>query len=199
MTTYASLNFSHAEVLCEPFLHFVSTGAFGEHISLTLLSWLEREAPWRLVKTDFYEQFEFSLLDVQPPGPLSFLREERFLDDVRRKAEGMFRNDLGKRVDVTAHKLIPGQRIRLHNDFIVGQETHRLLVQLNRGWDDEAGGLLLFFNSPNPVDIYRVFRPVHNSVIGFAISPYSNHAVSTVQAGERFTLVFSFYGKSNDV
>ena len=28
---------------------------------------------------------------------------------------------------------------------------------------------------------------------GFEISPESNHAVSTVHAGERFTLVYSFY------
>ncbi len=90
-------------------------------------------------------------------------------------------------------KLVNGHTIRLHNDFIPGRETHRLLIQLNRNWQDENGGFLLFFNSSAPEDIHRVIHPVHNSSVGFAISPKSNHAVSTVYNGERYTLVYSFY------
>jgi hypothetical protein len=41
-----------------------------------------------------------------------------------------------------------------------------------------------------------VFSPVHDSVVGFAISEDSNHAVSTTHGGERFTLVFSFYASA---
>ena len=89
-----------------------------------------------------------------------------------------------------------GQRIRIHNDYIPGAETHRVLVQLNNGWADDNGGLLVFFNSDDPADIHRAFRPLHNSCVAFAISPSSYHAVSTIHGGERYTLVYSFYQKS---
>jgi Rps23 Pro-64 3,4-dihydroxylase Tpa1-like proline 4-hydroxylase len=105
----------------------------------------------------------------------------------------LFGVDLSPRVDITAHKLIPGQRIRIHNDFIPGAETHRLLMHFNRRWQDDNGGLFLLFNSADPADIHKIFRPVHNSAVGFAITTTSYHAVSTVHTGERFTLVYSFY------
>jgi Rps23 Pro-64 3,4-dihydroxylase Tpa1-like proline 4-hydroxylase len=105
----------------------------------------------------------------------------------------LFSVKLNSEVVLTAHKLIAGHTIRLHNDFVPERETHRLLIQFNREWQDENGGFLLFFNSPAPEDINRIIRPVHNSSVGFAISPKSNHAVSTVNNGERYTLVYSFY------
>jgi Rps23 Pro-64 3,4-dihydroxylase Tpa1-like proline 4-hydroxylase len=190
-----ALNFSSFELITEPFQYGVSSKAFSSSVDKMILQWFETEAPWKLVETNFYEQFEFSFLDVQTPSYLSFLQDDGFLKYLKKRVEGLFRVQLDSQIDLTAHKLIPGQRIRLHNDFIPGQETHRILIQLNRGWKDEDGGFLIFFNSPNPEDIHRVFRPIHNSVVIFAISPSSNHAVSTVYSGERFTLVYSFYGK----
>ena len=197
--TYANpLKLSACECFVEPFPYFVSREGFSREASLNILAWLEGAAPWRLVETDFYEQYEFDFLDARLPSDLAFLQEELFLDEVRTRAASIFRAELSERIDLNAHKLIKGQRIRLHNDFIPGQETHRLLIQLNRGWEDEQGGLLIFFNSAEPADIHRAFRPCHNSVVGFAISPNSNHAVSTIHGGERFTLVFSFYEKNSN-
>ena len=89
---------------------------------------------------------------------------------MKRRIAELFGIDLRHRVDITAHKLVPGQRIRIHNDFIPGAETHRLLMQFNRDWQDDNGGLLLFFNSADPADIHKIFRPVHNSAVGFAIT-----------------------------
>src|SRR5262249_17349850 len=155
--------------------------------------WLETEAPWALVRADFYEQYEFSLAEVSLPSHLGFLTRRPFLDDLRSKVECIFGVQLGEEIDCTFHKLIPGQRIRIHNDFIPGRETHRVLVQLNRGWHDDQGGFLMFFYSQDPAEIHRIFSPAHDSVVGFAISEDSNHAVSTIHGGERFTLVFSFY------
>jgi len=132
-----------------------------------------------------------------PPQLLVF-REPGFLNELKTKVENLFKVELGNDVDVAAHKLIPGQRILLHNDFIAGENTFRLLVQLNRGCKDEDGGLLLLFNSSDPADIHKVFRPIHNDAIGFVVSPTSNHAVSLIHGGERFTLVYSFYGKNGN-
>ncbi len=186
-------NFSTFQVFTAPFKYFLADEAFGHGISLLLLEWLESHAPWKLVITDFYEQYECNFLDVQLPAHLFFLQEQTFLDDIKGRIERVFEVNLSPQIDLNAHKLIPSQRIRLHNDFILGQETHRLLIQLNRGWTDEKGGLLIFFNSSNPADVHRVFLPGHNRAVGFAISPNSHHAVSTVHSGERFTLVYSFY------
>ena len=192
------LNFYSVELLTEPFDYFISPKGFSDEVSLSMLEWLETAAPWRLVETDFYEQFEFSFLDVELPSHLSFLQNGAFLHALTKKVERCFNFNISGQMDITAHKLIQGQRIRIHNDFIPGQKTHRVLIQLNRNWNDSNGGFLLFFNSPNPADVHRVFRPVHNSVVGFSISPRSNHAVSTIHGGERFTLVCSFYGKGDD-
>jgi Rps23 Pro-64 3,4-dihydroxylase Tpa1-like proline 4-hydroxylase len=146
-----------------------------------------------LVETDFYDQYEFSLWDVDVPSQLLVLLEPDFLNELKRRLGDLFEVEMGNDIDVAAHKLIPGQRIRIHNDFISGEQTYRLLIQLNRDCKDEDGGLLLLFNSSDPADIHKAFRPMHNSAISFVVSPKSNHAVSTVHGGERFTLVYSFY------
>jgi len=193
--TAAELDFSPFEVFSEPFPYAVSSRAFREDISFDILKWLETQAPWKLVETDFYEQFEFSFADASFPDRLTFLWEETFLASLRTEVQKHLGISLEGRVEATAHRLVPGQRIRVHNDFLPGGETHRLLIQLNRGWRDEHGGFLLFFNSPDPAHIHKIFHPVHNSGILFAISSNSNHAVTTIYGGERFTLVFSFYAE----
>lgn len=192
------LRFTSLEIFAKPFPYFTAVEALGEGASSALLEWLEAEAPWDLVKADFYEQYEFKLSSALIPTHLAFLTERRFLDDLRSKVERIFGTPLGERINCTFHKLVLGQRIRIHNDFIPGQETHRVLVQLNRGWHDHQGGFLMFFNSQDPSDLHRVFVPVHDSVVGFAISKDSNHAVSMTHNGARFTLVFSFYGRSDN-
>jgi Rps23 Pro-64 3,4-dihydroxylase Tpa1-like proline 4-hydroxylase len=187
------LQLSSAKTFSRPFTYFVSPQAFTKGVSEEILNWLEFEAPWKLVETNFYEQYEFSAADAELPARLSFLQKDFFLTELKVKIEHLFRTTLSSRIELTAHKLVPGQRIRIHNDFIPGQETHRLLIQLNRYWTDKDGGFLLLFNSSNPSDVHKIFRPSHNSVVGLAITPNSHHAVSTIHHGERFTLVYSFY------
>lgn len=193
--TIAALAFSPFEVFSEPFAYAVSPRAFNEDISFDILKWFETEAPWKLVETDFYEQFEFSFTDANTPERLAFLRRRMFLDDLKIEVQKQLGISLEGRVEATAHRLVAGQRIRIHNDYLPGGETHRLLIQLNRGWRDEHGGFLLLFNSPDPTDVHKVFRPVHNSAVAFAISPDSNHAVTTIHKSERYTLVYSFYAE----
>jgi Rps23 Pro-64 3,4-dihydroxylase Tpa1-like proline 4-hydroxylase len=177
----------------EPFPYYVSAQALTEEASVSLLNWLESDAPWQLVETEFYEQYEFSFLNIGLPPTVATLLDRHNIQRIKEFVQTTFDVTLSDRIEMTAHKLLAGQRIRLHNDFIPGEETHRVLVQLNRGWDDANGGLLIFFNSNDPADIHRVLRPVHNSCAAFEISPDSNHAVTTIHGGERFTLVYSFY------
>jgi Rps23 Pro-64 3,4-dihydroxylase Tpa1-like proline 4-hydroxylase len=192
------VDFTDSEIQIKPFHYLILPKAFEPEDSLSILKWLETDAPWKLVETDFYEQFEFDVLDVELPNQLAFLYERDFLDYLIKQVESLFSVNLTDKVDLTAHKLISGQTIRLHNDYIPNQETHRLLIQLNRDWKEENGGFLLFFNSSDPKDIHRIIRPVHNSLAGFEISPDSNHAVSTIHSGERYTLVYSLYAENSN-
>ena len=175
-----------------PFEHFIGHGMHS-NAGHEWLDWLETDAPWKLTETDFYEQYEFSLLHAALAPTVQRLACPRTLTTLRRRMARHFRQSLSERVDVTVHKLVPRQTIRIHNDFISGGETHRLLLQLNRGWKPEHGGYLMFFSGPQPDTFTRVVEPRHGSVQAFAISPRSYHAVSTVHGGERFTVVYSFH------
>jgi len=176
-----------------PFPHFALRGALGEIDSVALLEWLERDAPWQLKIAEFYQQYEFSLLDVELPPLLEPLFRHERVTVLKSCVERLFDAELAPRHDITVHKLVPGQRIRIHNDFIPGRESHRILVQLNRGWADANGGVLLLFGSDDANDVRKAFRPLHDSCVAFEISPRSHHAVTPVEHGERFTLVYSFY------
>lgn len=194
------LNSENTDVFTLPFDYFICNPAFPVQLSLDLLEWLENDAPWKLVVTEFYEQYEFSFFDINLPSKISFLTSPDYLSKMRSRVEKLFSVKLKMHFDFTAHKLVSGQHIGIHNDYIPNCETHRLLIQLNRGWEDENGGMLIFFNSRNANDIHKIFRPIHNSSVGFSISPSSNHAVSKIHKGERFTIVYSFYQKKmNDI
>jgi Rps23 Pro-64 3,4-dihydroxylase Tpa1-like proline 4-hydroxylase len=190
---------SRVESFSLPFKYFTSLTALENNLAMKTLNWLESGAPWTLVETDFYEQYEFSLCNAALPAEIQILVSPAFVDALRIQVGGIFETELGSKVDVTAHKLVKDQRIRIHNDFISGHETHRLLIQLNREWKPQYGGLLILFNSSDPANIHRILLPLNNSALGFAVSAKSNHAVTVVQTSERFTLVYSFYNpKGNE-
>jgi len=190
---HSPIDLSKAVVFSKPFPHFHVASAIAAPFGEELLTWFESGAPWKLKIASFYEQYEFSLLDVGLPTELATLCDADTLCYLRRELGALFQTKLTDAVDVTAHQLVPGQRIRIHNDFIPGRETHRLLLQLNRDWSEDCGGMLLMFQRPQPDGISRMIQPSSCSALGFAISPDSHHAVSTVHKGQRFTLVYSFY------
>ncbi|MCY3729518.1 MAG: 2OG-Fe(II) oxygenase [Nitrospira sp.] len=180
-----------------PFRYFLARHCLAPNIVQTLLEWFETDAPWQLVETDFYQQYEFRMLNVALPENVSPLTSPDNFSTLRREMAEIFDVAFDERILLVAHKLVPGQRIAIHNDYLVGKETHRLTIQINRGLRDEDGGLFMLFNSFEPSDIHRIIRPVCGSVIGFEIGENSHHAVSLLHGGERYTLVYSFYAKRN--
>lgn len=177
----------------KPFPHFSWDALIRPVDADAFLDWLERSAPWRLRVENFYEQHEFSLLDTPPPTDLIGLVATETLALIAVELARLF--ELGRRlvlVDVSAHRLTAGQTIRVHNDYLGQEETHRLLIQFNRGWTVDNGGLLMLFGSDNAEDVRDALLPVHGSGFAFAISPESFHAVSTIRSGERYTLVYTF-------
>ena len=186
-------NFDGTNTFEEPFPYFCTPALLASSDGERVLSWLSSDAPWTLRTTDFYEQHEFSLLNAKLDDTLTPLIEPCFTAPVMAEMRRRFRIQ-GKLsiTEVAAHRLVQGQTIRVHNDYLGGEETHRLLVQLNSGWAPEQGGLLMFFGSRFAQDVRRVLSPLHRSAVAFEISPSSFHAVSQIKTGERFTLVYTF-------
>lgn len=177
----------------DPFPHLALPAILSRRTADRLLVWLKTSAPWRLRVESFYEQHEFSLLSEDSSPTSRALIDESVIETLRALVRDNFRivGEL-ELVDVSAHRLTPNQTIRIHNDSIDGEETHRVLIQLNDGWSVVQGGLLMLFGSQAPEDVRAVFEPSHGSAFAFEISERSFHAVSTIRCGERFTLVYTF-------
>jgi len=181
----------------KPFKYFYGTSNVKVNMLLKSVSWFKSHAPWKLIETDFYEQYEFSLFDVDLPDEVKYLISETTLNDLTNNVEAVFNIKLKKKVDAIAHKLVRGQTIRIHNDYLEGEESesHRVLLQLSDNWREDDGGYLMFFSSPETNNISDIVEPIGGSIQGFEISPTSFHAVSTVHKEERYTVVYSFYQK----
>jgi Rps23 Pro-64 3,4-dihydroxylase Tpa1-like proline 4-hydroxylase len=184
----------------KPFRYFILDHFFSERYGFKLLKWLETKAPWKLKITDFYEQFEFSFYeDYDFPKWIKKLIDINFLRQIKSYMENIFQITLEDKIDVDAHKLTKGQAIAVHNDYVpnMNYETHRLVIQLNRGWDYNKGGILMTFNSNSLDNVDKIIKPTHNCCFGFEIGKNSYHAVSPINSGERFTIIFSFYQKKS--
>ncbi len=182
------------EIRTTPFPYVVVREVFDRALADALLAWLETEAAWQLHRSDFFEQCECDVIAARLPPPCAPVTDPALLSELRARIGGFFETDLAERTRVIAHRLTPGQGIGIHNDAPRdGSETHRFVVHLGRQFEDRQGGHLVFFNSRDTDDIHRIFRPLHNSGVGFAASRISHHAVSTVLDGERYTIVFSFW------
>ncbi len=180
-----------------PFPHFSTNRVLNDELAQSLLYWLKSCDHWQFTKTSFYTQYEFSLLEMVLPQQLTSLSNQEFIDKIASVFKSTFNVDKLELVGITAHKLIDGYKMGVHNDFIGNEESHRLVIQLNDGWKENNGGYLMLFNSNDPNDVASLIIPIHNSGIGFEISSQSYHAVSTVYDFERYTLVYTFSTGSN--
>jgi hypothetical protein len=190
-------NFHGAEVLRDPFPHIRVPSILTPIVADQTLRWLQTSAPWTLRVESFYEQHEFSLLSADLGREVTDFVSPQFVDVIKSELLARFSidDDLAV-VDIGAHRLTSGQTIRIHNDYLEEQETHRLLIQLNDGWDVDRGGLLLLFAGDQPETLKSVIMPTHASGFAFEISPSSFHAVSSIIDGERYTLVYTFRRQS---
>ena len=185
--------FEGASAATAPFPHAVVPAILAKADADAALAWLETDAPWQLRVASFYEQYEFSLTGLNIPSRVRGLTDPVFVEALRDFLRGSVGavGDL-ELADICAHKLVSDQTIRVHNDFIGDEETHRILVQLNSGWDVGNGGILMLFSSDRPEDVFSVVMPTHGSGFAFEISERSFHAVSTIKTSERYTLVYTF-------
>ena len=187
------LDLSTACLETDPYPFSVVSDALCDGVERATLSWFEQAAPWTLTEESFYSQHEFDMRDVELPPDVARLAADPTLATLRELMSELFRRRLRPTVDMTAHRLTAGQRIRIHDDYLENGETHRLIVQLNRGWTARNGGYLLLFGGREPDDVRVVLAPMSRQALGFEISHRSYHAVSDVVRGERYSIVYSFY------
>lgn len=179
----------------EPYKYFFCNSAFTKDVSAAILEWLKTSAPWKRVNETFYDQYEFSVYDAKIPTTAGFLISSDFKKKVKRFAEHTFDAALADEIDIVAHKLINGDTIKIHNDYIEGRESHRILFNFNDNWCEENGGYFMVFSSPDPDNIQDLFLPINGSMHGFEISRNSHHAVSKVYNNTRYSIIYSFYRK----
>jgi len=170
-----------------PFPFFIVNPAFSELQCLALEQLFLQDSEWEHQDGVFYH---CSLCDVTETIPVTFLT----------KILGRMREITGlpliDRVVVTAQRMFPGQAIGIHSDRpLIGFEIARLIVQLNKQWQAEHGGVLELFSSPEGEAIFSV-NPEYNKAVGFLLHEDSYHSVTEVTQ-TRQTLVFNFWHMAN--
>jgi hypothetical protein len=178
-----------------PFPYFIARQAFAPDVADAAYAWLDGCVSWRRHRTDFFDQFECSLLTMRLPPPLhDGLVSPTMLRTLRQRMEQIFSVSLADVFTVTGHRLVPGQGIGVHTDRpLPGYETYRMVVHLGSGTSDANGGHLMFLHGKEPKDFACAFRGVHNTAVGFELSEQSFHAVAELTSGVRYTLVYSFW------
>ena len=171
----------------KPFPFFYVTSAFSTAQCAVLESLFLQAGEWQHRDGSFYR---CSLRDVSEFMPVAFLTEVR---DRMREITGL---PLVERVVVTAQRMLPGQVIGIHSDRpLLGYEIARLVVQLNKHWQVEHGGVLELFSAPEGEAEFCV-RPEYNNAFGFLLHDDSYHGVTEVSQPRR-SVVFNFWHAAN--
>lgn len=152
------------------------------------------DLPWRLSETDFYEQYEITLLDCQQPigESLRALREVVLSYRFAKRLSSITGFPSLRVSDIACHRSTSGQQIGIHTDYSDNREVCRLTLHFNPHWRVEDGGLFVTFAGPEIDSAVATYPPEHNSAILFKISEHSYHAVTPVDSNrERYSMVIA--------
>jgi len=170
-----------------PFPFFYVDAAFSEQQCTALEGLFLPEGDWQHRDGAFYR---CSLRDVTENIPATFQTE------VLARMREITRLPLVNRMLVTAQQMLPGQVIGIHSDRpLLGYEIFRLVVQLNKQWQTEHGGVLQLYSSPESEVMFSV-NPDYNKAFGFILNIDSYHGVTEVTQ-PRQTVVFNFWHAAN--
>lgn len=170
-----------------PFPFFYDNAAFSDAECAALEDLFLQDAEWQHRDGAFYR---CSLRDVTDNIPALF--QTQVLDRMR-EITGL---PIVNRVLVTAQRMLPGQIIGIHSDRpLLGYEIARLVVQLNKEWQAEHGGVLQLFTSPKS-EVAASINPEYNKAFGFVLNVDSYHGVTEVTQ-PRQTVVFNFWHAAN--
>lgn len=182
-------DFGWARHFTSPFPHVWLPRIFPPDANDKIKNWLECQGFWKYTEEDFYRQFEFDLMSKQLPPDISFLTSNETLQTMTSWLQRKFNTPTVQTTEIVAHYLSVGQGMGIHNDYIFGGDTLRLLLQIGQG---VSGGEIVLLNESRAQSISRVIHHTHGTGLAFAISQRSYHAVARVISGLRFTIVYSF-------
>ncbi len=170
-----------------PFPFFYVDSAFSEEQCAALKALFLQDTDWQHRDGAFYR---CSLRDVTEEISATFQTE---ILSRMREITGL---PLINRVLITAQRMLPGQVIGIHSDRpLLGYEIARLVLQLNKEWQVEHGGVLELFSSPQSGVVFSV-NPEYNKAFGFTLNVNSYHGVTEV-THPRQTVVFNFWHAAN--
>jgi hypothetical protein len=175
----------------KPFPFFYVSSAFSEEQCAALERLFLQVDEWQHRDGAFYR---CSLCDVTENIPATFQAE------VLGRMREITALPLVNRIVITAQRMLPGQAIGIHSDRpLMGYEIARLVVQLNKQWQTEHGGVLELFSSPTSEAVVSI-NPGYNEAFGFLLHADSYHGVTEVtraQQQARQTVVFNFWHAAN--
>jgi Rps23 Pro-64 3,4-dihydroxylase Tpa1-like proline 4-hydroxylase len=170
-----------------PFPFFLLDAAFSEAECAALEKLFASDIAWQHRDAAFYR---CSLSDVTGIIPATFQA------DILARMREITGLPLVNRVLVTAQRMQPGQVIGIHSDRpLLGYEIARLVVQLNKHWQADHGGMLELFSAPQGEAVFSV-NPEYNKAFGFLLHAESYHGVTEVTQ-PRQTVVFNFWHVAN--
>lgn len=171
----------------KPFPFFFVETAFSEEQCVALELLFSQDNAWQHQDGVFYR---CSLCDVTADISATFQVE---ILNKMREITGL---PLVDRMLVTVQRMLPGHAIGVHSDRpLLGYEIARLVVQLNKQWQPEHGGVLQLFSSPQGEAVFSV-NPEYNKAVGFLLHADSYHAVTEVSQ-PRQSVVFNFWHIAN--
>ena len=191
--------FHVSEAIAKPFPYFVVDDVLERVHADSLLAWLESCREWELTHTRFYDQYEFLVRQGEQRAEMPEECKPLFSQAALGELAALVGEHLGTErctiFRVVAHLLTPGQGIGIHDDDKgIGPPIFRFVLQLCHSYDDQNGGQLGLFVDHDLDRVIHIARPLHNTGCAFAIGPASQHAVSEVRRGNRYTLVYTFTG-----
>lgn len=117
------INCAKAKVVSTPFFHSTAANLFPKHFCGLVLDWMESAAPWKLRVASFYEQWELHLDCSNVPPHLSALCSSSTIGAFLSTMLAPLSSNQLTLSEITAHKLVSGQTIKVHNDYIGGEEN----------------------------------------------------------------------------
>lgn len=171
----------------QPFPFFFVDAAFSAEQCVALEQLFLQASDWQHQDGVFYR---CSLCNVTEHIAASFQSE---ILARMREITGL---PLVDHMHVTVQRMLPGHVIGIHSDRpLLGYEIARLVLQLNKEWQADHGGVLQLFSSRESAAVFSV-NPEYNKAVGFLLHGDSYHAVTEVSQ-PRLSVVFNFWHKAN--
>lgn len=161
----------------------------------TLARWLRKRRPWKSTDGGFYRSDEWGVsggaeLPEEGPGdapaPIWRCWAERC-------AARLFGEPLVLHEPIALHRLLPGHGVGIHTDQpLPGEETHRIVITFCEPRAPAAGGHFVLLDGDRPQDAFALIPLRTNAAVAFRLGKASYHAVTSVRAGARYSVVMSF-------